>query len=135
MALPQNPDEKLEALPNDPDEWNVEYILSHRRGTHGEIEYLVKWTAGDSSWIPAANFNTNRVLKDYWRSIASGIPEGALPDSTAEHSKAMSAMTLKQRGHCTAFPARWSGACSTLWHFGHAIAVVMASSSSLRGLG
>ena len=46
-------------LHTQPDEWDVERILRHRRNSQGKLEFLTQWEGadpGETTWEPAGNF-------------------------------------------------------------------------------
>ena len=43
----------------EPDEWEVDTILRHRRGKDGQLEFLTKWETapeGEETWEPVRHF-------------------------------------------------------------------------------
>ena len=52
-----------------PDEWEVEKILSHRKGKNGKWEFLTKWVCfeqGEETWEPVGNF-IHRFSEEFLR--------------------------------------------------------------------
>ena len=42
-----------------PDEWDVKWILRHRVGNHGKLEFETEWEGAgphETTWEPAQNF-------------------------------------------------------------------------------
>ena len=53
-------------LDTQPDEWNVETILGHRRKPDGKLEFLTKWEGaepGEETWEPPSNFVTRYCVE------------------------------------------------------------------------
>jgi hypothetical protein len=87
--LPRNyPPSALKLISADPvfasESYNVDAILNHRSTPHG-YEYLVRWqhyTKEHDSWEPAANFDDEATIANYWtrrKESATAAPTDAPP--------------------------------------------------------
>ena len=68
MLKPLQSSEKLKERVSKDKNYEVEFIVDHRKTKDGD-EYLVKWKdyfESDNSWIKASNFNSQKPIKQYW---------------------------------------------------------------------
>ena len=68
MLKPLQPSEKLKERVSKDKNYEVEFIVDHRKTKDGD-EYLVKWKdyfESDNSWIKARDFNSQKPIKQYW---------------------------------------------------------------------
>ena len=67
------------ALETEPDEWEVEEILGHRRGAGGRWEFLTKWEGtppGEETWEPLGSF----VQKYCYPWVKYARKDGVMPE-------------------------------------------------------
>jgi len=87
--LPRNyPPSALKLISADPvfasESYDVDAILNHRQTPHG-YEYLVRWkhySKEHDSWEPAANFDDEATIVNYWnrrKESATATPTDASP--------------------------------------------------------
>jgi len=63
--FPGRLDEQIPELGGTAREWTVDKILSHR-GSHSDASFEVRWTSGDTTWLPYGEIAHLRALTDYF---------------------------------------------------------------------